>query len=247
MEGNKMSRFSTALLLEATLFAVISLCSPANAARVDITYTGTVSTGYDFTGVFGPNFDLSGMSYTAVYTLDTGVAADFEESAPFFEEFRGGSAYGLPSPLSAVIYIDGGSHKINDAFASSDVRGISPPSSSSIEDTVLNQSSDGSYYDLLSNFILGQTYPFLTGVDFADLTTPFSYTVQPDDVAQGYLDYYRVDEFGDHLGTAWAYLNIDSVTLAPNTQPVPEPLTLTMFVAGLAGAVVVRRRKKTTG
>ena len=35
-----------------------------------------------------------------------------------------------------------------------------------------------------------------------------------------------------------------SLVIIPDTNPVPEPLTLSVFIAGLAGAIGLRRRKK---
>jgi hypothetical protein len=40
------------------------------------------------------------------------------------------------------------------------------------------------------------------------------------------------------------FLGLDDVVVAPGSATVPEPLTLSLFGAGVAGAVALRRRKK---
>ena len=46
------------------------------------TYTGTISTGYDYSGVFGaPNTSLIGDSYTAVYYIDTSLDPSLSDSS----------------------------------------------------------------------------------------------------------------------------------------------------------------------
>ncbi len=54
------------------LLALLLGGSSASAAIVRVTYTGTVSFGYDQTGVFGaPDAYLTGESYTVSYVFDT--------------------------------------------------------------------------------------------------------------------------------------------------------------------------------
>jgi hypothetical protein len=46
--------------------------------------------------------------------------------------------------------------------------------------------------------------------------------------------------------TGYDYIGIDDVLFGPVATPVPEPFTLSLFGAGLAGAAALRRRKKAT-
>jgi len=59
------------MTLKALILAVVlSVASSAPAAKVLITYTGTVSDAFDTSGEFGvPNSDLSGLPYKAVFKL----------------------------------------------------------------------------------------------------------------------------------------------------------------------------------
>jgi hypothetical protein len=94
----------------AAALALIGVASPASATMVRVTYTGTVSSGYDYAGgVFGPpNTSLTGDPYTASYLFDTTLGITL--SSPNLNYAYGGSAYGaVPSPsLSAVLTINGG-------------------------------------------------------------------------------------------------------------------------------------------
>jgi hypothetical protein len=56
------------------VLAFFGIVSTASAEVVFVTYKGTVSVGYDRTGIFGPpNSSLDGEKYTASYIFDTSV------------------------------------------------------------------------------------------------------------------------------------------------------------------------------
>jgi hypothetical protein len=90
------------VLASAAAAAVLACAAPAPAAVTFYTYTGTVSTMYDQTGVFG-GVDLTGRAFTAVFRRDdAGPATEFQSSEQsFFQTYEGSSA------LRATLKIQG--------------------------------------------------------------------------------------------------------------------------------------------
>ena len=89
------------------LAAVLSLASSAPAAKVLITYTGTVSDAFDSSGEFGvPNSDLSGLPYKVVFKLSPKPGTFIYNDGVF--AITSGS--GATNPLTATLYINGLSH-----------------------------------------------------------------------------------------------------------------------------------------
>src|SRR5262249_33867981 len=84
---------------------------------VYVTYAGTVSYGYDQTGVFGPaNTSLTGDTFIATYAFNTDVGVTYSSSTYNYALGGYGSATGQPSPsLGATITIDGHSVDVTGA------------------------------------------------------------------------------------------------------------------------------------
>jgi hypothetical protein len=81
--------------------AFFGIVSTASAEVVFVTYKGTVSVGYDQTGIFGPpNSSLDGEKYTASYIFDTSVGVI--QNGPSYNSALGGYAFseGAPRHLS---------------------------------------------------------------------------------------------------------------------------------------------------
>jgi hypothetical protein len=96
-----------------------AVCLPqaARAAQVFVTITGTVTDGYDMTGVFGkPNTDLKDQPFTVIFTFDDTkgkqqvLTCSPDNSAPAYYSSIGGS--GASSPGTAVLQIAGRSFPI---------------------------------------------------------------------------------------------------------------------------------------
>jgi hypothetical protein len=89
--------------------AFFGIVSTASAEVVFVTYKGTVSVGYDQTGIFGPpNSSLDGDKYTASYIFDTSVGVI--QNVPSYNSALGGYAFSEPQPspsLGAILTIDG--------------------------------------------------------------------------------------------------------------------------------------------
>jgi RHS repeat-associated protein len=87
----------------------MSACLPqaVQAAIITVTITGTVSSGNDVTGVFGPsNTDLTGQSFTLVYTFDGTLGTESITatcgSSPCGSEDMGATFTGTAAPASSL-------------------------------------------------------------------------------------------------------------------------------------------------
>jgi len=108
------------------LFAV-ALQIPAHASQVVVTVTGSIYSGKDVSGVFGaPNSDLNGSGITVTYTFDESIG---NEVTKFCGKSPCGSsltAFGITSPGSVVIQVNGGSTFFQNFFNIQVARTIAP-------------------------------------------------------------------------------------------------------------------------
>lgn len=125
---------SSILKTLALALATAVVASPASAALVEVTWTGTISSGNDRTGIFGgvrgEDFDLAGFGYVAVYRFDTGVGSLTGDAT--IQSLTGGTSFGngtVPSPaISAEITINGMTQAVGSDFFASYERRREPPS-----------------------------------------------------------------------------------------------------------------------
>src|SRR6202158_901486 len=91
--------------------------SQASAAIMDVTYTGTVSSGIDTLGIFGAaGANLAGSSWVATYTFDTSLGHSYSSSN--YNEIYGGSFYNNTSPvLSSMVTINGVGQAVGGSYA----------------------------------------------------------------------------------------------------------------------------------
>ena len=108
-------------LLVLTLFVAVT--PQAQATVVYVTYTGTLSAGYDQTGVFGsPGTSLSGDAFNLLFTFDSAKGYFYHDTAGgiIAEQLYGGSAYPISSPGKAVLTINDNSKTVNGDYFSLD-------------------------------------------------------------------------------------------------------------------------------
>lgn len=80
-----------------------AMTAPAEASTYLITYTGTVTSGYDQTGVFGNGqSNLTGKEFNAVYTLNYPAPVASETNDGTRREIYSGSVYSAASVISSV-------------------------------------------------------------------------------------------------------------------------------------------------
>lgn len=208
------------LLFSACIAALA--CGMADAAIVNVTYSGTVLYGYDNTGQFGMVGDLTGASFVTKYLFDTskGYVGDDGNVAYAY----GGSAYGLDSPaISGSIAINGSSPVAIGGDAAAEI----------YRDREAGFSEQYSYLGAGDSYIYNDVY------DYAD--RPFGGATFNGDVSglsgSGYFQ----------IANNSAYGGLTATHLTVSSGSVPEPASWAMMVGGfgmLGGAM--RRRQRTS-
>lgn len=226
----------------ALLFAGAAI-QPASAATFLITYSGTVSSGFDVTGEFGtPAADLTGKSFSVVYTLTAPLAGAETYDSGRTGYIRGGSNYGTPSPLSARITING----ITQAIGGGSF-GQASQVNDDMGDSIDHEARDQTDYvnSYVYNSVASSLYNIVNSTDY---TQPLTYSVHDGDYRDGgfALRVFGFDNEGNFgfVRNASATLTNDLVTIVA-TSAVPEPAAWAMMIAGfglIGGSLRYRRR-----
>jgi len=220
--------------------AMLGGVSQASAAIMDVTYTGTVTSGTDTLGVFGGG-SLVGLSWVATYTFDTSLGYIF--SSPFgnYNYAYGGSAYaaGHPSPvLSSMITINGVGRAVDASYWGRDFGA----NTTELGGTYSEQYHHAENYSSGQQEYLTNSIFNANGSLLASITTPFTHTVDADDIPYG--------TYALQIGTNFEYLTAHLTTITVSEHgvaAVPEPSTWAMMLLGFAGVGFAAYRKKKTG
>lgn len=217
----------------ATLAALFLGAPSAGAAIVGVTYTGTVSAGFDQIGLFGsPNSDLTGDSYQVTYTFNTMIGTYF--STPTESSASGGTSVGTASPsLGVTVTINGVSVSSNLNGYFDQIYGYNDGSSSSEQyhsTSYSNVTPDGKN---ALNYATNYVYAASLALP-ASILTPYNYDVQANDNQAGTISFSTSDNSGAQTLDAWASANITNVA-ETLISPGPNPGA---GLAGLAALVV---------
>jgi hypothetical protein len=219
----------------AAIAASAMLLAGASAASANVlvaTWTGTVSDGYDSTGVFGSVGSLDGDTYVAKYTYNTSVGLR-ETDLPYYDEVYGGSTYGSvgpdASPVSATITINGHTATSNGEYQGT---AITEPYYSYWLEQVAEQDNETGYSVIVNQAYYGDQVTLETSVPLTDV----SYD------SDGFFQ-IEINDDAD-IYTSEAYANLSPETLQIGSA-VPEPAAWALMLSGLGfiGAGIRARRR----
>lgn len=242
-------------LVLAFSVAALPLPSTAQAATFLITYTGTISGGYDETGVFGTaRTDLTGQSYVAVYTLTSPTPGATVENDGTRGLIVGGSQTGSQSPLLGRLTIAGTT--VQAGSSSGGALQLDGFPNGTGYDHVFHDVRDYSDDGILTteNLFHNNIASFVNNVvSSSDFTGSLDYRVQAGDLNFGYAEILSFTSgtdrrFGQNrVRYAYASLVPDSVAIVPMVAgAVPEPATWAVLIIGfgaVGGSMRMRRAK----
>ncbi|MFN0116350.1 MAG: hypothetical protein ACKVPY_16890 [Paracoccaceae bacterium] len=252
------------MLKPATLAAILFLSfSPAQAAVMQATWTGTILSGYDGTATWGPgSTDLTGVGYTMTFLYDTSLGIR-TTSPGQFDQVYGGSDYpgGATDPvLSATMTIRGQTQSGTGAN-----QGYLYTQDAALGGNVFQNIA----YDFASQPNGSFVYHYMYGlfddlmqagspVTPSSLDTPFTGTVPGSALCASsgaYCGWFQFADYNAALGAyttySWATFGVDSLTVrALPVAPVPLPAgaaTLLAAIAILVGLRSARARRPEPG
>ena len=231
--GSHMKR-----LLIASLIA-ISFASPTLAEKLTLTFSGSLSSGDDNTGVFGDNTDLTGESVSVQFFIDTSLGTRTEADSQL--QYIGGFFYpAQTSPVtSGTITVDGVTHVVDFPAFGSLLESIPPgvlgdDIEAQVSQLSENQTGPVLHFDTISAFSQsnssGQLAP--NGFDM-----PFSYAPTDADssVNATFSVFARNIDTDAIIEDAEGTFRPSLVTLSVSGAATPEPSTWVMMALGFAG------------
>ena len=203
--------------------ALLTSVSQPSAEVLVVTYTGTISRGFDRSGLFGvPRRDMEGDSYVARYTFDTSLGRTF--SSPERNFAVGGSTLGIASPaLSSTVTINGITHPVLSGNYYGQILGHNNGANSEQSHRAGFQKSAGNVHTSNDNLNYIRNYD---GSLPASITAPFSHDVTPNDETYGYFRFSTYDyDTGKRIESTFGYVDLSNLTVEL-ASAAPEPSAL---------------------
>lgn len=230
---------------------ILALAGSSDAAIYTITYTGTVSEGGDLTGIFStPGANLAGLSYQAVFTVNTGLSGQTLLQEPGIVQLSGN---GSASPVSAIVTIGGvtydfgGSSGIDLRDDNNGAQNTFSQTAESVDGTTTFDPGTGLYSAEMIQAVGGANSVNPVSLD---LSQPDDATGAPFDMVESNI-FIEEQTFSDPNGPrsyplyTYAYVNEATETSKLiSGDPVPEPSAWALMMFGIAGAGAWLRRQK---
>lgn len=217
-------RLTGALVVGFGLAAV-----PAAAVVKVATYTGTISSGLDATGVFGaPNTDLIGKTATIKFVYDINIGT--RDSSPGRDFVYGGTSSANANPiLKSSVTIDGVTSTINGKDGVAFVFGLVGTMEHQNNFVSMSSASIEQYQDTAINILSNIPASLADNMPQQTFTGTVSFLRNRYDYSTNATTMYATGSF-----------NSGTVLI---TSGVPEPASWTMMIAGFGLVGIAARRR----
>jgi PEP-CTERM motif len=225
------------LLIGAVI--AVAFASPSLAEKLTLTFSGTLTSGDDNTGVFGTSTDLAGESVSLQFFIDTTLGTRTEANSQL--EYIGGFFYPVKtSPVTSGTITVGGVTHVVDFPAFGDLLESVPPGvlgddiEAQVSQLAETQTGPVLHFDSISAFSQSNSDGQLTPNGF---DMPFSYAPSAEDssVNAFFTVFARNIETNAIIDDAEGVFRPSLVTLSIDGPATPEPSTWAMMLAGFAG------------
>jgi hypothetical protein len=232
-----MTKIQSVLLAGVALLGLSGLGTTAYAVPMKAVFTGTVSNSSDQTNVFGTGgSNLNGLAYSMTFFYDPSMVGVGRSTTGSYDQAYGGTLYGsgLLDPVSsALLTINGHAETVLGSYFGS----VYNYGNYYAARQVLDYSDNGINY--IYREFYNEVYDFSNGLPI-DLETPFSVNILN---GGGQFYFYNYDyALGQYTTASVGSLTPESLTVT-RVSAVPLPAALPLFVAGLGGLALMRRRK----
>lgn len=237
-------------LLALFVAASTSLASPALAATMKVTYTGTVFDSFDQNNLFGTgNTSLDGLGFVLEFIYDTAQAGFYYSDSQQSIAYGGPGEFGNGNPvLSSTFVIDGHLESVAGGH-SGRIEAYNTGSSSGLQQSNKDYSFDAAGYE---NRHLTADLLHLGSLFSASLDATLPLTLlgpAQSGLGSFYFGTCAYDPRGNcskNYQYAHGSLNFSTVQISRtgDVVPVPLPAALPMLVLSLAGLFLVTRRNR---
>lgn len=225
-----------ALLIISAICLVVSV--PASAVVLNVQYTGSVSSGYDATGIFGTAgtaSSLNGSTWIANFFFDTSVGARYSSSS--LDIVYGGSGYPLPTPGSGSITINGVTKSIAGDY-----------------DATMYVDNNGSFTDVVHDYYVSDGVTLTHYLSLYGTTATYSSSPpsvesllslsSADASFNGEFHWFEKPTGNLTWDTTNTWANLSPVSVSVTLVPEPESYAMLLAGLGLLGFMERRRKQK---